>query len=333
MKDKNGTSLTSEIANFIKNLSERFFKIFDKLIDIGFEITEDESKRGEDGSTVWNIKTGGGNKFKVKVVPVSKDGKKVNMYFETASGRKYEKKNVYMHGDDIFETMSEVCDDLFEESLEEYTKASSKIEVTLQKVTSGSETTINLVAINASCNATAALTMLNDIVSDDDFISQLTEEPSSFSIVDDGNEYDVERIDCVDTPNCLTNLMCKAMSLLQVVQLLHWNAKGEGFFQLHDMTDSILWNIRYQIDTLAEWCVQQNGYVTHPEVSLKNLDCCNGFTLRDGLAILKDQIDTYVSELDMCYCNLSADKQGVVDSWMLDLKQRSEYKLSQALKD
>ena len=71
--------------------------------------------------------------------------------------------------------------------------ASKSIDVTLRKITASNE--VELVASKIRCNVTAAADMLSEVSYADDFLDQLTEEPTTYRITEYDDDYDVEKLD------------------------------------------------------------------------------------------------------------------------------------------
>ena len=77
------------------------------------------------------------------------------------------------------------------------TPASSHVDVSLSYIKSSDE--VNLNAIYANYDVNEAMNALQQVIDNDEFIASLTEEPQSFRITDEGDDYDVTVIDDVDT--------------------------------------------------------------------------------------------------------------------------------------
>lgn len=80
---------------------------------------------------------------------------------------------------------------------EEDTTASTKMNITLKKITSDTDVEVRLMKINANYAMSDALKDLDHIVSDDDFVDQLPEgEEMNYEVTSDENDYDVN--ECED---------------------------------------------------------------------------------------------------------------------------------------
>ena len=207
----------------------------------------------------------------------------------------------------------------------------TRIAVTLQRVSAGKQDTINLCAINAS-NAVKAMSMLDTILSDDEFVATITSEPMSFAITETENSYDVQDVDTVDTSNTFEEMLKASVECYHNLQCIHWAAKGSKFNDIHSYTESLMWDIKYQIDTIAEWCVEFTKKA--PNVlayQYTPLDPSEGCGFESAMSATKGQIDDYVKVLECYYVNVDHDVQSVMDNWIRDLKKKSNYVLDRTL--
>lgn len=226
-------------------------------------------------------------------------------------------------GIDVNDNVGMEDDELFE---------STKIAVTLQRVSAGKEDTINLCAINAGTDVIKAMNILDQVLSDDTFVATITEEPKSFEIVDTEDAYDVENTDTVDTSKTFEEMLRACVECYHNLECIHWAAKGKQFKEIHSLTESLLWDIRYNSDTIAEWCVEFTKEVPNVlSYQYTPLEGCDGFDFDSAVAAAKCQIDNYVKVLECYYVNVDHDVQSVMDNWIRDLKKKSNYVLERSL--
>ena len=91
---------------------------------------------------------------------------------------------------------------------------------------------------------------------------------------------------------------------------------------------------KYNIDTIAEWCVEYTGVV--PNVltyQYTPIATVQGFDFQTGIDTAKKLIDDYISVLECYYVNVEHDVQSVMDDWIRNLKQKSNYFMERALMD
>ena len=227
-------------------------------------------------------------------------------------------------GIDVNDNVNMNNDDLFQ---------SSKISVTLKKVTaSDNSTDIHLCAINAGGNPVRAMRVLSDILDDDEFVDTITEEPVSFEITETASDYDVEEATGVDTSETFREMLRACVECYHNLQAIHWGAKTSKFRDIHSFVESLIWSIQYNVDTIAEWCVEYTKSVPNVlEFSYTPLQVADGFDFESAMSAAKAQIDNYISVLECYYVNVEHDVQSVMDNWIRDLKKQSNYVLDRSL--
>lgn len=328
----------SNIKQFFSKISNAVVSGVDKLISWGVKISElDQS---EEGQYSYTMETPSGNKINIQYVPVVNTDDTWNVTVKAVdSGRT--QKYTMVKDTDLADAIIKAVKKLFNEDMSQHdVDSSNRMTVTLKKVCASTGDTINLTSVTANYNATQVLDDLDAVVSDDSFVETLTEEPSSFEIVDTGDAFNVTPITdtvCIDNENvahsCI-ELLRAAFALYQNAQFIHWNAKGINFELLHNYTNDLYYTINWQIDTMAEWCVEYCGYAMHPAkfISCDNiLENIDGFTAEVGLQYLRGAIDEYIAALELYYCNFDKDIQAVLDGWIRDWKSKAHYKLQRTL--
>lgn len=226
------------------------------------------------------------------------------------------------------DTDSDETIDLSDEDLEEAlnedineTAASSKIRVTLRKVTSAKEPYADLIAISASTPSlapAAALNMLRAVVSDDEFFDQLDETDQSFEITDEGEDYDVQEIAEVDTSDTIQQIFSAVWGLMQVAQKIHWSVNMEDNPSLDVIATDIQWRTRDILETTGRWLTVQNDKC--PNFTSQDIDIKISTPPEEKISTLKDVLTGFIELLDLLYVNIDADKQPVISTWINDLK-------------
>ena len=227
-------------------------------------------------------------------------------------------------GIDVNDNVDMKNDDLFQ---------SSKISVTLKKVTaSDNSTDIHLCAINAGGNPVRAMKVLADVLDDDEFVDAITEEPVSFEITETASDYDVEEATGVDTSETFREMLRACVECYHNLQSIHWGAKTSKFRDIHSFVESLIWSIQYNVDTIAEWCVEYTKSVPNVlEFSYTPIQVADGFDFGSAMSAAKAQIDNYIAVLECYYVNVEHDVQSVMDNWIRDLKKQSNYVLDRSL--
>lgn len=337
------SGLSDAIKSFLNKLSGIFVTIADHIIDDGMKVKD--VKENPDGSTTWEILTGSENVFFVNMKPIDKEKSVFNLHFYTEDKEKeYDKELVKK--EKINDIITDVCDDWFAASVEgiknketgeEFNMSSSRrMRVSLKRVSAGTEDEIRLTGIMANYNACEALDDLNTILSDDALIEQITNEGSVFDVLDEGDGYDVAPCECencaIDLTTIFNQLLTSAYTLYFNLKTIHWNAKGQNFFELHSASESYEWRVQSQIDALAEMCVEKTGRICNPVEfarAASGVDATNGFTRDDGYTWIQSNIKEFVAALEMYYCNFDHDIQSVFDEWIRSWKIECDYKFNQ----
>jgi len=339
MKQTVEAGILNDMKNFIKSLSSILLKGFDKLIDIGLSV--DDVKKTKEGGFRFLVTTGGGRKIEVTCNPVKGMSDVFDMLFKSQTGESKEYKNV--KDTDFTKKITEAIDDMFEEGVEKVIDErdgsdvmnSRKLNITLKRVCGSSEDSIQLTAISANYDVNEALANLKDLIADDSFIENVEESPKSFEVVDDGSNLLVSETDPLDCSDCccdgLEKILRRAYITYFNAQCIHWNAKGEDFFELHEYSDSIIYSLKRHIDTIAELCVECNNVVQHP---LKLLAGCNdyldsyaGFTRDTGYSILVRDLKQFIDVMEFYLCNFSSDIQSTFNEIIREFKAEVNYKL------
>lgn len=348
---------TIKAGPLVDGIKKSYKKWLRKLGDL-FEITKSEEIE-EDGivGQYFEFETGNGNILQVKLFPSPVDDSKYIIRMAHDGGKDPYESGRLIHEDKLLDELANYCEKYDLGSVEEQTggrnmnakemkqeKAQSsstndeesvdsgtKILVTLQRVSAGNEDTINLCAINAS-NAVKAMSILDDVLSDDAFVATVTAEPTSFEITETADEYHVQNTDTVHTSHTFEDMLKACVECYHNLECIHWAAKGKQFKEIHSLTESLLWDVKYNVDTIAEWCVEFTKKVPNVlSYQYTPLEGCDGFDFESAVAAAKGQIDNYIKVLECYYVNVDHDVQSVLDNWIRNLKKTSNYALDRTL--
>lgn len=279
MKDKKiEAGIVEDAESFLKKLGDILTKGLDKLLDLGISVREDteraeeakkEAQQAEDAAKrrpasdnqadtaeksetkeaaetkffiIETVDPENNETIEVKMAahPLDKSGTRFDLVFTLPNNKEVTKENI--RPDQLDDTVVKVLEDAGLGSFENVgeIKLSSSIRATLKKITSADEVSIQLVSIQAGSDPLQAFAVVKEITENPDFVATLTEEPKSFLIQDNGSEYDVDECDCIDTSATYMCMLQEALRTLSVTQAVHWNAKGEDFFTLHEKLDSYI---------------------------------------------------------------------------------------------
>lgn len=174
---------------------------------------------------------------------------------------------------------------------------------------------VELTAISANFNIVEAADLIDDLASDENFLSMLSEEPISLSIEEVGDDYDIEEVETVDTESCYYEIFDLAFDLnflCRIYQL--YNSEDATVEDLEIFSQDI-------ISHLVNWIYSLNGKRVFPSTErafgileeVRENDDLNLESLlesiSDGFADLMDMLDAY-------YVNFKEDEQLVIDGWL-----------------
>lgn len=330
----------TQFGNLLKSISDGFFRCVQKMLDYSMDF--EDFKENDDGSSVMVIKLKESNiKLTVTITPVANKKDTLNILIEGSDGKKKECKNVkdISCDDVIVDAIKQVWDvDVSDDSTESVAE-SKRMSVTLKRVCGSTEDAIHLVAINGNYNPKDMLSDLDTVLSSSEFVAQITETPMSFEICDQGEDLDVTECKCEDGEFVKLALieMLKAFVIARDELLsIHWNAKGEQFHEIHNLTGNHMWQLNSQIDTLAELCVEYSGFVPHPrmfqaEALPTSIDSAMGYRYADALPAVKATLESLISVLECYKGNFASDVQRQFDDWIRSYKVESRYAIAQTL--
>lgn len=131
----------------------------------------------------------------------------------------------------------ENSEDVEEEMNEEGTPAASYVDVSLSYIKSSDE--INLSAIYANYDVARAMNALQEVIDNDEFIAELTEEPQSFRITDEGDDYDVVVIDEVDTSNSANDICTSICALSGLIDAYSINLDPQQQAAMDELSNAL----------------------------------------------------------------------------------------------
>lgn len=218
-------------------------------------------------------------------------------------------------------------------------KNSRTLKATLQRVCGGTEgDTLNLLRVCGSYNPEEMSADLEAVLESPEVTDTIGEEPVSLSIVDTGDNFEVNTCDLSDSEclsqACTTILTC-AYRCLHNLQAIHWNAKGDKFDEIHRSSDNFIWSVRNKIDQVAELAVQLTGHVEHPAVLIgcvnSSLDTKSGFEGDEALKMIYDEIMAFKCCLELHICNFTDDVQNMMNMWIREYSHEADYLLNRRL--
>lgn len=201
------------------------------------------------------------------------------------------------------------------ESLAADVMASKIIQVSLNRIVGKSEDTIDITAINCSCDIGSAYSDICSILADDEFVDTIPEGESTYGIISTDDDYVINEyggeIDCGSVYrgafDCATAFYT-CMFYLLVNRYLS--------VELSSRVESLKYSAQYHMDTLAKWAKM------HDRTTEIKLCYCSDYCdteCPDGWTILETALSDYKNCLEALYSCATHEEQSVIDGWMLDI--------------
>lgn len=322
MKSTVNGSIISQLLDLLKSVSNNLSKSINSLLDAGAEY--ENAHKDKEGNVVFTITvyTGEGDnkkkhQFKVKVIKL--EDNKVELHFKHPNGTVITKtvKDNKQDYDRAFQSVAvewygtDALDDVVDQNGRPFYKT-KQLDVTLQRVTGSTcEDKINLVAVNCSYDPDEALSDLDSVLDDADFVSYLTDEEKSFHITDmgDDNLY-VQVCDNFepDVAAQLTTILQKAYRLIADATYFQWAVQGSYAQELATLCDTIKYDVQYQIDSFVQYItVNHMMEAPHPVDLLFGADTSARSEHVDknwAFSHLIDDVSMYIQAMNLYCCNM-----------------------------
>lgn len=217
--------------------------------------------------------------------------------------------------------------------------SSKRLQLKLQKVTSSNDISINLTAINANYDAELAVSNLNTLLNNDEFVNSISDDPCCYEIIDSEDEFDISTIDDFSVSDTCACIIDTAMKMWCNLSVIHWAAIGKDLNDLLNICENFKWRLMQEIEFFGELSVEFDNKVANPGISTStdnippiiNNDG-TGFTSEFGLELISRMAETYLSVLDIYYVNFSHDIQNWLDNEIRVWKKDINYYIKQKLK-
>ena len=182
---------------------------------------------------------------------------------------------------------------------------------------------ISLVAIKASCNIKAAMNMIEDVVSYDEFVSGLNpEEEKSFAIVDNGSDYDITEVAEIDTSETYDVLFNAICNICNKIQMYKW-VLGKANWYCDTRVEPLEACCTDLLDTCAEWVIKHTAhYPCIPETSDGLYELCSVDAVVNSLI---SELNDLILLFDTYCVNLEPDEQVMLDKQLFELKRITNY--------
>ncbi|MCM1226415.1 MAG: hypothetical protein NC320_03190 [Clostridium sp.] len=243
MKQKIQAGALKDIADSFKKISQAFFKFMDNLSKKGVEVTKEEEL--PDGSyKYWCVFEG--KEFGIMIKPIKDEDDENTGKIDLLVS--YDKKDSVFENineNDVGKKVNEVLSKYGIDFIED-TNSSKKLRVTLQKVTSAKESVINLTAVTANYDIYEANETLETVLDNEEFLDKISEEPVSFEITDNEDEFDIQSISEFDITDAMDsvkrtyeNFCSEARNLVDMLEFYYSNFSYEEQLEADRLIDGI----------------------------------------------------------------------------------------------
>ena len=259
------------------------------------------------------------------------DGKKIAKYKEeSVEINAFDNKGKQVPANTFIGKVNQAIDDyIVNNNLEETSgRVRSSIDVTLNKSSEDNE--VSLVAINASSDINVDI--LSDLVSDDEFVNMLpANEDVSYRITDEGDDYDVEPIDNVDTASTYKLIYERLCATYNAYQSMGW-ALGVEWNEVRYSVRDIQYQLQCLVSTAARWVIIHDNVFPTPiqcAPTYESYDSLKASSDNSSLRLDIDKVASYllsetaslIEWLDWVKVNLLSDEQVVIDQFIGPCRQ------------
>ena len=201
---------------------------------------------------------------------------------------------------------------------------SKQISVTLKKIQGSTD--FELLGLKSNYSPRETLDDLDDVISQEEFMNTLTEEPQSFNIDVDVDGYDISTCEECEISPCdsLGKVLQTGICFYRNLYILHWMSRGNDMMKLHLMTEDMYSELIKEIDTLGELMVEKCGTVISPSFGCDYLEI-RSYEFQEGIHIIEDYIQEYLDMIDYAYPNQTSDVQSVFDEWIRYWNKQMKY--------
>ena len=192
---------------------------------------------------------------------------------------------------------------------------SRQIKVTLKKIQGSTD--FDLLGLQSNYNPMETLDDLDDIISQEEFIDALTEDPQTFAVVVDDDGYDIEQCETCEIDPCasLCEVFKAGIRAYRNLYILHWMSHGNDMMKLHLLTEDMYKELIEEIDTIGELLVEKQGTVPQLDFPCDYVPV-QQYDFQTGLDQIKSLIQMYIDCIDYAYPNQTSDVQSTLDEWI-----------------
>ena len=242
-------------------------------------------------------------------------------------------------GKDFWNVSKEMLFDLLDNDTKQAfgIKGSKRMKVTLQRVVSSQETSIDLCAITADYALSEAYSDLDSLLTSNEFTDSITEDPVSFEIVDSGDDFNITPCDIsvVETAAYgISQLLCACIQFQMDIQILRWYSAYNR--ELFETTGSLSWDASSWTDKLGLWYIEMTDTVFKvpdgcPSRPLELSDDSDIDPAFEIVSAISNSICAFLNVLENVYIDLPHDMQNELDFLIRRLKETQDMQLRRAM--
>lgn len=327
------------ITDIFKQLLGIIDKGLAELSKYGIKVQDKEVKETKDGQEIRYRVFMGNDDAEVFVQVIhNNETKKCTVVVVDKKGHKMTKKGVKPRSvDEIIRKFGIKYYDT-----DSFVKESKRFKVTLQKIASSKETSIELT--NVFCNSIPGdeiYEVVSDAVESDEFADMITEDPVSFEFIDEGQGYQFTETDLIEDTaevgideSCIVDILASLYSLYNTSMICSFSSCGNNMIDLKEISNNLRSTVQWHIESLYEmWSMQSD--VMQPFDIMKqiimNEDTQDVITFEIGCQMLATHLSSYISKLQCYFCLVPVEYQILWGEWIRSCKsellnlERSNY--------
>ena len=241
-------------------------------------------------------------------------------------------------GKDFWKVSREMFLELMDEDTKQAfgIKGARTMKVRLQRICGAKETSVNLSAIVANYELVQAYADLDSLLTSDEFMGTLSDEPQTFQITETADDFDIVPADISimeQAEFALNGLLCAAVQFQMDIQILKWYCAYNS--KLFTVTGNLMWSANSWVDRFGMWYVEMTDSVCDTsQCHLAPVQLSDGSEADADIQLLTavdNTLTAYLEVLEQQYINLPHDMQREVDGLIRELKETKEISLKQAM--
>lgn len=316
MSDIYGGSIT----DIFKQLLGIIDKGLSELSKYGIKVQDKEVEETEDGQKIRYKVFMGDDDAEVYVQVVhNNETKKCTVTVVDKKGNKVTQKDVKPKS--VNEVIRKFGVKYYD--TDSFVESSKRFKVTLQKITSAKQTSIELTDV--FCNSVPGdeiYQAVTDAVEDDEFADMISDEPKSFEFIDNGSEYEFSELESIEdefiVDDYMIDILSSLYSLYNATVICSYSSWGQGMIGLKEIANNIRYNIQWHTDQLYEiWSMTCD--IVQPFDLIKT--CCVGddprvITFDIGTQLLATHLSAYINKLRCYFCLIPVEYQVMISEWI-----------------